>query len=269
MKFDNEFFSLGYIDRLSYKETFIHNIDARVKLAISMMFIVCVVSFPKHVVLSLIPFFLFPVIFLTVGEIPLGFIVKRLVIVIPFVFFIAIFNPIFEKRVAFYIFNIPITYGILSFFSILIRFVLSVSMIILLVATTSFSGICYALRYFRVPEIFITQLLFLYRYIFVLSEEAMRMVRAKDMRSFGNKGTELKFYVKLTGTLLIRSILRAEKIYHAMLSRGFNGIMPYRKKRVFEKRDFLFLIVSMLFLYLFRFFDIIKFVGRIFVRGLS
>ncbi len=269
MKFDNEFFSLGYIDRLSYKETFIHNIDARVKLAISLVFIICVLSFPKYEVLSLIPFFLFPIVFLSIGEIPLSFIVKRLAIVFPFVFFIAIFNPIFEKKIAFYIFNIPIPYGILSFFSILIRFVLSVSMLILLVATTSFSGICYALKYFRVPEIFITQLLFLYRYIFVLLEEAMRMVRAKDMRSFGRKGTELKFYVKLVGTLLIRSILRAEKIYYAMLSRGFNGVMPYRKKRFFKRRDFVFLTVSVLLLYVFRFFDVIKLVGRIFVRGLS
>jgi len=268
MKFDNEFFSLGYIDRLSYKETFIHNIDARVKLAISLVFIICVVSFPKYEVLSLIPFFIFPVVFLAVGEIPLNFVLKRIALVFPFVFFIAIFNPIFERKVAFYIFNIPATYGMLSFFSILIRFVLSVSMLILLVATTSFSGICYALKYFRVPEIFITQLLFLYRYIFVLSEEAMRMVRAKDMRSFGKKGTELKFYVKLAGTLLIRSILRAEKIYYAMLARGFKGIMPYRKKRIFEKKDFIFLIVSVLLLYVFRFFDVIKLIGRIFVRGL-
>ncbi|MCX7769586.1 MAG: cobalt ECF transporter T component CbiQ [Proteobacteria bacterium] len=266
MRFDEEFFNLGYIDRLSYKETFIHNIDARVKLVIVILYIISVISYSKYTVSSLFPFLLIPVLFMTLGEIPVKFVLKRLVVVSPFIFFIAIFNPLLERNIAFYIYGIPINYGTISFISIIIKFVLTVSIIIILVATTSFAGLCYALRYFKIPEIFVNQLLFLYRYIFVLTEEAMRMIRARDMRSFGKKGTELNFYTKLAGSLLVRSINRAERIYYAMLSRGFNGTMPYNRKREANIKDFIFLFAMLLILFFFRFFDPVNIVGKFIER---
>lgn len=63
MKFDKEFFNIGYLDRLSYKNTFIHNIDARVKVIGAIFYIIAVVSFPKYAVLSLVPFFSFQIFF--------------------------------------------------------------------------------------------------------------------------------------------------------------------------------------------------------------
>lgn len=266
MKFDQEFFNLGYLDRLSYKDTFIHNIDARVKLVGTLFYIIAIVSLPKYSVLQLVPFLLFPILFMTIGEIPVSFVIKRVFVVSPFIFFVAIFNPIFDRNVAFYFYGIPISYGFLSFMSILIKFILTVSFIIILISTTSFAGLCYAMRYFKVPEIFVNQLLFLYRYIFVLTEETMRIIRARDMRSFGNKGTELKFYIKLAGSLLIRSLNRAERIYYAMLSRGFNGVIPYMKKRELKIKDLIFLLMIILIIYFFRFFDPVFIIGNFFER---
>lgn len=266
MKFDQEFFNLGYLDRLSYKDTFIHNIDARVKLLATLLYVVIVVSFPKYAISSLIPFLLFPIVFMTLGEIPVSYVAKRILIVSPFIFFVAIFNPILDRNIAFELYGIPISYGFLSFFSILIKFALTVSSIIILVATTSFAGLCFAMRYFKVPEIFVNQLLFLYRYIFVLSEEAMRMIRARDMRSFGKKGTEIRFFVKLVGNLLIRSLNRAERIYYAMLSRGFNGSMPYRKRRNIKVVDIVFLFVVGGMLYFLKFYNPVQMIGKFFIR---
>ncbi len=256
MKFDNEFFNIGYIDRLSQKDTFIHNIDARAKVIVTLLYIVTVVSFPKYEISRMFPFFLFPVLFTSLGDIPVGFVIKRLLIVSPFILFVALFNPLLDRNTALIFFGVPISYGFLSFISVFLRFILTVSILILLIATTSFSGICYALRAFKIPEIFINQLLFLYRYIFVLTEEAMRMVRAKELRSFGKKGTEIRFYVRLVGNLLIRTIERAERIYYAMLSRGYNGVMPYRKVSALGYKDYFFIFFSCLLLYLFRFYSI-------------
>lgn len=264
MKFDQEYFNLGYIDTLSYKDTLIHKIDARAKALVVFFFIIAVLSFPKYEIEMLFPFFIFPVLFLSLGDIPLKFVLNRILLVSPFVFFIGIFNPIFDREVAFYFYSFPVTYGMLSFISILIRFVLTISILILLVATTSFSGICRALKSFKVPEIFVNQLLFLYRYIFVLIEEAMRMVRAKELRSFGKKGSELRFYIKLIGTLLFRTIERAERIYYAMLSRGYSGAMPYKKKESFGIKEILFLFVSACLLVFFRFNNVPLFFKKFF-----
>lgn len=267
MKFDKEYFNIGYIDRLSRKDTFIHNIDARAKVLVALLFIITVVSFPKYEVNKMFPFLLFPVLFLSLGDIPVRFVLKRVLIVSPFVIFIGIFNPILDRHTAFYFFGLPISYGLLSFFSIFWRFLLTISMLILLIATTSFPGVCYALRRFKIPEIFINQLLFLYRYIFVLTEEAMRMVRAKELRSFGKRGTELKFFLRLIGLLLLRTIERAERIYYAMLSRGYSGVMPYRKKGKLKIEDYLFVLVSVFLLYFFRFYDVSEMMKN-FIKGI-
>lgn len=267
MKFDKEFFNLGYIDRLSYGESFIHSIEPRAKVFIVLAFIVTVVSFPKYEVSALLPFFIFPVVFLTVGNIPLSFLVKRLVIVSPFALFIGILNPLFDRDVAFYLFGIAISKGFLSFLSIILRFTLTISILILLIATTSFSGVCYALKKFKIPELFINQMLFLYRYIFVLVEEAMRMTRAKEMRTFGKHGTEIRYFINLIGNLLIKTIERAERIYHAMLARGFHGIMPYNKKTKIGVKDAIFVIASLILLILFRLYDLTKIVETVFIKG--
>ena len=85
------------------------------------------------------------------------------------------------------LFGIHVSGGWVSFFSILLKFFLTMCSALLLISTTSFPGICHALRKLGIPEIFISQLLFLYRYIFVLVEETLRMVRARDLRSFGKE----------------------------------------------------------------------------------
>lgn len=62
------------------------------------------------------------------------------------------------------------------------------------------------------PAVFTTQLLFVYRYLFVLIEEAAAMQQARDARSFGRKSYPLKVWGTLVGQLLIRTFDRAERI---------------------------------------------------------
>jgi cobalt/nickel transport system permease protein len=133
---------------------------------------------------------------------------------------------------------------------------------LLLISTTSFPGICHALQKLRIPEVFISQLLFLYRYIFVLIEETLRMVRARDLRSFGKKGKGMGVFINLIGTLFMRTIERADRIYHAMLSRGFSGTIHYVKKGRLRKADFICLSITGVVLTLFRAYDLVSFIGR-------
>src|SRR5674476_1193656 len=67
------------------------------------------------------------------------------------------------------------------------------------------------------------QLLFLYRYIFVLTEESGRASQARELRSCGKKGLGIKSFGPMTGHLLLRTWGRAERIHTAMLARGFSG----------------------------------------------
>jgi cobalt/nickel transport system permease protein len=160
------------------------------------------------------------------------------------------------------LFGIPVSGGWVSFFSILLKFFLTMCSALLLISTTSFPGICHALRKLRIPEIFISQLLFLYRYIFVLIEETLRMVRARDLRSFGKRGQGMKVFINLIGTLFMRTVERADRIYNAMLSRGFSGTIYYVKSDRLRNADFVCLPLTGVFLILFRTVDLVNLIGR-------
>ena len=75
----------------------------------------------------------------------------------------------------------------------------------------------------RCLEALVTQLLLLYRYIFVLGDEARRMAQARRLRSFGRRGMGWRVYGQMLGQLLLRTFARAQRIYLAMKARGFDG----------------------------------------------
>ncbi len=255
------------MDILSYQNTPVHKIDPRAKLITSLFFILTVVSFGKYQISMLVPFVIFPIYLLTAGNIPVIYILKKILYVSPFALMIGIFNPLFDKSIMIYIGSIGISGGWISFISIMIRFALTVSTALALIACTGFNNICFALNRLGAPKIFAVQLLFLYRYIFVLAEEAARMVRARNLRSFDGKGRGIKSYGPLLGNLLLRTINRAERIHMAMVSRGFDGnIRIMNRYKSGYKEVFFVLIWALLFL-LFRFVNIPQAAGN-FVTGL-
>ncbi|MCE5262278.1 MAG: cobalt ECF transporter T component CbiQ [Deltaproteobacteria bacterium] len=266
MTFDTHYFDIGRLDRLSYSNTFVHRLDARVKVMATMFFLFTVISFPKYEVAGLAPFFLFPVLLTTVGEIPARFILRKVLLVSPFAVMVGAFNPFLDTATVAVLSGIPISAGAVSFLSILLKCALTVSAALLLIATTSFPGVCHALRKLGLPSLFVSQLLFLYRYIFVLMEEAMRMTRAREMRSFGSRGTGIKVVVRLIGTLFIRTMDRAERVYRAMLSRGFQGDIPSIGRTRIGTADWASLAAMVMFLALFRFFRVTEGIGHL-VQG--
>ena len=266
MTFDDEYFNLGYLDTLSYRDTVIHRLDPRAKLLATLAFIFTVVSFPKYEVAGLLPFALFPVLLFTLGDIPVKFILKKVLLVSAFAFFIGVFNPLLDRQPLYSFFGIAVSGGWVSFLSIMLKFFLTVTAALLLIATTSFPGICLALQKFGIPDIFISQLLFLYRYIFVLAEEVMKVVRARDMRSFGKSGRGMTVFTAIVGTLFLKTIERAERVYQAMLSRGFSGTLYSSKPHRLTGADALFLAITAGILYLLRVHDVVGAVGRFSVK---
>jgi cobalt/nickel transport system permease protein len=260
--FDHAYFNLGYLDALSYGKTVIHRLDPRAKLTATLAFVVTVVSFPKYEITGLLPFFLFPVMFFSLGDIPVKFIMKKVLLVSPFALFIGIFNPLMDRQLLYALFGVPISGGWISFLSIMLKFLLTITSALLLIATTSFPGVCHALQKMGMPEIFVSQLLFLYRYIFVLAEEAMKVMRARDMRSFAKKGRGITAFTSIIGSLFLRTVERAERIYQAMLARGFTGTLHAMRPYCFKRADATFLAIIFGVLYLFRMHDIVGIVGR-------
>ncbi len=237
-----ELHELGRIDAFARQDTRIHRIDARAKVLATFVFLVCVVSFPKHAVLPLLPFVIFPVVIASLGRLPLGWLGQRLIAASPFAIVVGIANPLFDQAPVPIFAGQSIAAGWLSFASIVLRFLLTTAAALLLIATTGMPAISEALRRLRLPDVFVTQLQLLYRYLFLLGEEALRMERARDLRSCGRRGTGLWVSGKLLGALLLRTVARADRIYAAMLLRGFEGSIGAVASRRLPRRDLSFLL---------------------------
>lgn len=121
--------------------------------------------------------------------------------------------------------------GTLRFLSILSKSWLSVQAAVLLGMITPFAELLWGLRSLRLPSLLVSVIGMTYRYLFVLSDEALRLLRARRARSGVRPGYRAggslvwrgKVAGGLAGTLMLRSLERSERVYQAMLARGYRG----------------------------------------------
>jgi cobalt/nickel transport system permease protein len=211
------------LDLLANGDSSIHRLDARAKVLVTIVFIICVVSCNRYELTALFPFLIFPAVMVALSNLPPLFIIKKIALLCPFVLAVGIFNPVFDREILLQLGPVGISGGWISFASILVRSALTVGAAFILVGVTGFTAVCQALERLGMPQVFAVQLLFLYRYIFVLTEESGRAARARELRSCGKKGQGVRSFGSLVGHLLLRTWQRAERIHMAMLARGFTG----------------------------------------------
>lgn len=259
---------IRYLDIISSRDTSIHRLDPRAKLLTTLAYIVAVASFDGYAVTGLVPFVIYPIVLIALGDVPVAYLLKKVLLAAPFAFFVGMFNPLFDREILLRLGPVPISAGWVSFLSIMLRFALTVTSALLLVATTGFNGMCLALEKLGAPKAFVVQLLFLYRYLFVLGDEATRLTRARSLRSFERRGMGIRVFSSLAGQLLLRTLDRARRIHLAMLCRGFDGEVRQAGSLRFAKGDLAYTVGwSALFVVL-RLYDIPQLAGSL-VIGLA
>lgn len=151
MNIDSALWDISRLDAFAGRNTAVHRLDPRAKVLTTLIFIATVISFRNYEISGLIPFFIFPLALMSLGNIPGGWLMKKTALVLPFAFFIGISNPLFDTDIRMHIGSLPVSGGWISFFSILIRFILTVSATLLLMATTGFGAVCMALEKWGFP----------------------------------------------------------------------------------------------------------------------
>ena len=137
--------------------------------------------------------------------------------------------PVYEFSLV--LFTLTATVEGLEFFSsVLIKSWTSVTAAVLLTSTTPALALLSALRSLKLPAILVSVVMLMYRYLFVIVDETQRMLRARAARSAasgsGSGGSVIwraKTAGGMAGSLFIRTLDRSERIYMAMLARGFDG----------------------------------------------
>jgi len=248
------------LERLATEPSALSRLDPRAKLLATLGFVVTVVSFHRTSVAALLPLALFPMILAALGNIPLRMIGRSVLLASPFAVMLGMFNPLLDQTTVLTVAGVPISSGWLSFASILIRFALTVSAGLMLLASTGFQPICSGLSRLGLPQVFTTQLLLLHRYAGVLANEAARMSLARELRSNG-RAMRLAIYGPLLGHLLLRALQRAQRVHQAMLSRGFDGHLHHAAHHPWQRRDTYFLSACLLGFVLARQLDLAQLLG--------
>jgi cobalt/nickel transport system permease protein len=245
----------SFIDEYSDLNSFIHRLDPRTKLVASLAFIIAVVLTPANDWRVFVFYFCIVAVLLIISKLPPFYVLKRSLVIFPFVLLIAIFIPFFkEGEVAgsynIWLWQVSVTYsGLFILANVMAKAWLCILALILLSSTTRLADLLKSLRQLGIPRVMILILSFMYRYIFVLADEVMRMQQARDSRSFGGKRLhQLKAIGSMVGTLFIRSYERGERIYAAMLSRGFDGQVRTLQNLSFRPADAYFSAVFCLML---------------------
>ena len=232
--------------------TFVHRLDPRAKFLAVLLFIIGVALTRPPAWWAYGAFFLLVAVFAFVSRTPLGYLLKRSLIVEPFVFFVAVFVPFFHPggtlaQVSLGGWHITVyREGTFIFLGIMIKAWLSIVALILLSATTRLTELLRGLERLRLPRVMVMILSFMYRYIFVLVEEVGRLRTARDSRGYGGGSHRhrIRTVGMMTGTLFVRSYERGERIYGAMLSRGYDGRLRSIRRLVLRTADVVFLAGS-------------------------
>jgi len=220
----------GFLDRYSDLDSFIHKLDPRTRFITTFAFILVVVLTPPTRWQAFALYFALLAGLILLSKVPPLYVLKRSLVIVPFVLMIAIFIPFFRPGEVVGSYNVwlwelSITYsGLLVLWNVVIKAWLSILSLIVLSSTTKFSELLKGLEQLRMPKVMVMILSFMYRYIFVLVDEVIRMKQARDSRNFGGKRIwQLKTIGNMVGTLFLRSYERGERVYGAMVARGFEG----------------------------------------------
>ena len=251
------------MDALGRMNTPVHRLDARVKAVVTLGFIVAVMSFPRYEISALMPFFLYPFVLLAMGRIPAEYLFRKLLIASPFALAVGFLNPFLDRQIVMSVGGYGVSGGWLSFVSIVIRFTLTVSVALMLVACTGINRLCAGLEQLGLPKVFSVQLQLLYRYLFVIADEGLRMMRGVEMRSTGKRSMRMNTYVSLIGNLLVRAMDRAQRVYQAMVSRGFDGQVRVLRPTQMRFQDLTFLFGWILFFVIARYWNLSALLGEL------
>lgn len=239
----------AYIDEHSHINSFIHRLDPRIKIItfITVILFVVFTSPSSFKVFGLYGVLL--AILILLSRIPLPFILKKSLVIIPFVLMIALFIPFVKtgKVAGGYslgTLKLTVTYGgLMIFWNCLIKAYLSALSMILLITSTKFSDFLRALERLKCPLLFTMIFSFMYRYIFVVEDELLKMQQAKEARSVGgSRWFQARALANMVGILFVRTYERGEKVYLAMCSRGFDGRLRTMDDFRLRLKDLCFLI---------------------------
>lgn len=193
----------------SHQDTVIHRLPAGFKLAVTLAILIGTVTVPPQCWMWFAGIGILVVVTVMVAELPVGFLLRRLVALSPLVLGVALVNA-----------WQPAGHG--DWRILALRSGLGLLTVTVVTNTTSFTDMVHVLRVVRVPGLLVTTITLMHRYLHVLGDESNRMRRARASRTFArHRPLEWHTRASVIGQLFVRASERAERVYGAMRARGW------------------------------------------------
>jgi len=224
---------ISFLDPFQARDSLVHRLDPRVKAVLTLLYVLAVSLTPQGAWAAFAAFLALVLTAAWAAKLGWSYSLRRSFIALPFMLaalavpFVTPGPAIYEVPVLGWTVSEP---GFVRFVTILLRAWLAVQAAILLTATTPFTDLLWSLRNLRIPQALVAMLGFMYRYLFVLADEALRMNRARAARSPRIVGAprppigwQARVAGSMVGSLFLRALERSERVYAAMASRGYDG----------------------------------------------
>jgi len=233
------------IDRYASLDSPIHRFDPRAKI-ITFTTLIFSLVFVQEIAVSMVAL-IFSILVLIISKLPLRFVFKRVWVVMIFVLpLLIIMTFTVQGAEIFDILGISATYEGLRYGSlVVVRALAAVILVLTMLGSMRFDVTIKALYMLKVPSPLVQMIMFTYRYIFVIIDEFASMWRAMGAKGFSPKTNmrDLLILGNLVGMLIVKSYERAERVYQAMISKGYTGNPKTKTNFAMRGKDY---VLSML-----------------------
>ena len=218
----------------------VHRLPSQVKLVAAFSFVFLVAITPREAVWAFGVYGLAVVALAIVSRVPLTFVSLRMVGILPFVAF-AFLIPFVASGQQTEILGMSVSKeGVWAAWNILAKASVGAATSIVLAATTEVPDILAGMSRLRVPAVLTSIAGFMIRYLELIVEEIGRMRVAMASRGYDPRWLwEARPIAASAGAMFVRSYERGERVYDAMVARGFTGEMPELRRRDPSSRDWL------------------------------
>jgi cobalt/nickel transport system permease protein len=218
------------------------NLDPRIKIISMTAFILVIGLTPTTAYFKFLLYFCAITALFVWSKIHIKKLISRLFFLIPLLAFLGISVFVFGNQSTSEKINI--------LWNLSVKSILIFLCIAFLILSTRFFHLIKGFELLKTPAVVISVLTFAYRYIFLFSDEAQRMKRAKKSRTFKKQKLikEIKILVSMVSHLFLRAFERTENIYAAMLSRGFDRKIETLTLFKTNKNDWFFFSVFLIYL---------------------
>ncbi|MBN1272285.1 MAG: cobalt ECF transporter T component CbiQ [Candidatus Aminicenantes bacterium] len=232
----------SYIDKYGDLNSLLHKLDPRAKVLAFGAALVFMISEPRGEVGVFVFYYVLIAAVALLSRIPLVYILKRCLMAAPFILAAAVLLPLSRLSPNVGKTGLFTRENLCLSLSLLLKAFGAVILLTLLVSSGKFNNLLRGLRRLHMPSLLGSMFALMYRYIFLLNDEMLKLKLARESRTPGKlRISRFKVYGNQAAMIFLRSWKRAQVVYHSMLARGYHGEFPEYGRLRFVWSDGFFL----------------------------